>query len=297
MDKITAAYLIISAVMCTGICKYCGDTRVTAVSAVQETEPTTETTIQTTVSDDKCSTSDVSVEYAFLDDFGIPHVVVKSNTEQIYGYSLKVVYYNGTDEETAEEDIDIDDVVPAGMTSGLDRFIPKHDGTKYINAAVTRAKFIDREENYPPLFKKRFDTLREAKPTNADAKCGFMDISAPEVKASRGESDLSDIRFVVTNNSERAIKNIEFLAAEYDANGEPVSAVPNGYIRSHIRKLSWKDADIGAKAQKTAASAMALNKDCTQVQLIVEHIEFQDRGVWSNPDTLDWIISQGGNKK
>ena len=54
---------------------------------------------------------------------------------------------------------------------------------------------------------------------------------------------------------------------------------------------------IAAGEEKTAASAMALNKDCTDVKLIVHNVEFSDRGVWSNPYTLDWITENGGKVK
>ena len=142
------------------------------------------------------------------------------------------------------------------------------------------------------MYNDELYTLAQLKTDTNDAPCSLVSVGQPEIIASRGESDLSDIRFDVTNLSDRPIKNIEFLAAEYDAGKKPVSAKPNGYLKENIRKLTWENAGLVKDKAKTAASSMSLNKECAEVRLIVLHIDFEDRGVWSNPNALDWILSQ-----
>ncbi len=299
MDKGLIGYLLLSAVVCGGMILYCNNCNVQESAAKETvTETKTEPTTSQIVGHNENSQNEPAyVEYVFLDDFGIPHAVVKNNGEQIYGYGLRIKYYNENKEEIFTEESDIDEVVPAGMSGGLERFIPKHEGTKYIDAAITYIKLLDNKKELEPIFKNDFISLRNIPSGRSGAECKFIDISPASVISSQGESDLSDIRFSVKNKSERTIKNIEFLAAEFDAQGSPVSALPNGYICSNVRKLSWDNASIKQNEEKTAASPMALNKDCASVKLIVNHVEFEDRGVWSNPDTLDWIIQQGGSEK
>ena len=301
MDKGAIGYLLLSAVVCGGIVLYCEGHKSDVPAPAAEktlTETATEpTTLQIDINNENYAGESVYVEYVFLDDFGIPHAVVKNSGEQIYGYGLRIKYYNENKEEIFTEDSDIDEIVPAGMSGGLERFIPKHEGTKYIDAAITYIKLLDNRKELEPKFKNDFISLRDIPSGRSGAECKFVDISPASVISSQGESDLSDIRFSVKNTSERTIKNIEFLAAEFDAQGQPVSALPNGYICSNVRKLTWDNAGIKQNEEKTAASPMALNKDCASVKLIVDHVDFEDRGVWSNPDTLDWIIQQGGSEK
>ena len=306
MDKGAAGYLAISAVVCTMICMYGtkakNDVKVPKQDIYREI--TEQTTLQSVTdnagkkqNDKKLSSMPVYAEYAFLDDFNIPHIIVKNNVDQIYGYSLSVKYFDKNNNEIETKNIDIESVIPAGMSESPERYIPPVDGAEFISAAVTKYSTNDGENSIDIVYNEEHKPLSQLKSSTGDAPCALIKTSVPEVIASRGESDLSDIRFEVTNLSERPIKNIEFLAAEYDAGGKPVSAKPNGYIKENIRKLTWNDAGLEKDKPKTAASVMALNKDCAQVYIIVSHIDFEDRGVWSNPNALDWILSQGDTDK
>lgn len=295
MDKGAVGYLAASALMCIGICMYCaGQTRPLAmIPAAESTEVTTvQTQAASGADNEKLKTMPVYAQYAFLDDFNIPHIIVKNNTEQIYGYSLSVKYYDESNTLIEQKTIDIHSVIPSGMAESPEKFIPPTDGTKYISAAVTAYSVKDKTVKQPAVYNDMHYTLKQLKGEKTDAPCTLIVTGSPEIISSRGKSDLSDIRFEVTNLSERKIKNIEFLAAEYDANGKPVSAKPNGYIKENIRKLTWSNAWLEKDIPKTAASAMSLNKNCSQVRIIVSHIDFDDRGVWSNPQALDWILSQ-----
>lgn len=295
MDKGMAAYLAVSAVICVGICKYCGLSKTAEVpKIITQTVESTEMTTQDVVDNNgkKFISMPVYAEYAFLDDFNIPHVIVKNNTEQIYGYSLSVKYYDDNKKEIENKNIDMQAVIPSGMSESPERFIPPVDGAKYIAAAVTAYSIKDKSIKIQPVYNDHLYTLQQLKKENKDAPCSLITIGRPEIIASHGESDLSDIRFSITNLSDRPVKNIEFLVAEYDANGKPVTTKPNGYIKENIRKLTWDNAGLIKDIPKTAASAMALNKNCAEVRVMVLHIDFEDRGVWSNPAALDWILSQ-----
>ena len=297
MDKSAAAYLAVSAAVCVGITMYCEKTKVIQkLSVVQEltenTEITTQFSGQSLNSGKKAEDMPVYAQYAFLDDFNIPHVIVKNNAEQIYGYSLSVKYFDENKNEIEQKNIDMQSVIPSGMSESPEKFIPPVDGAKYIAAAVTAYSAKDENFKLQAVYNDDLYTLGQLKTKKSDAPCSLVTIGSPEIIASRGESNLSDIKFDITNLSDRPIKNIEFLAAEYDAENKPVSAKPNGYLKENIRKLTWNNAALVKDTPKTAASAMSLNKNCANVKLIVSHIDFEDRGVWSNPAALDWILSQ-----
>ena len=244
MDKGAAAYLSVSAVLCIAISMYCKSTKISKVQVKPEisqeiTEITTHQIHKISSADEaKLKSMPVYAEYAFLDDFNIPHVIVKNNTEQIYGYSLSVKYFDESKTEISQKDININSVIPSGMSESPERFIPPFEDAKYISAAVTSYITKDSTITAEPVFNDALCTLAQLKCTDTDAACPLIAMGAPEIVVSKGESDLSDIRFKVTDLSDRPIKNIEFLVAEYAADKKPVSAKPNGYIKENIRKLT-----------------------------------------------------------
>lgn len=298
-DLLPIVYLAASALLCAGMTAYAQNAAVPAAKSVEipvAAEETTETaavetTEESTVKSD-VPQADAEVTYAFADSFGIPHVVVKNNGEQIYGYTLEIKYYDKDKNEIDKKTAEIDAVVPSGLSDGFDRFIPKVEGAEYISAAVTGLKYLNETKQQQAVFNDELLLMSDINAGSTSADCSFIGIGEAGIVHQQGGSDLSDLRFDITNNSERAVASVEFLVAEYDKNGAPVSAKPNGYIKENVRKLSWENADLASGAKKTLASNMALNSDCASVKIIVNHVEFADRGVWANPGTLDWVLSQ-----
>ncbi|MBQ9604149.1 MAG: hypothetical protein IJR45_01925 [Firmicutes bacterium] len=291
-DKTMAAYLAVSAVMCAGITIY--NSNNTAVPAekiinAEQTEITSEEDSSAPKKDNGCP---AQVVYAFADSFGIPHVVIKNGAEQIYGYSLDIRYYDEDKNLISMDSADFEAVVPANFSDGLEKFIPKVENAVYIDAAITKLRFLNSEKSFEPVFTDNFIKLEDIKTEKTDAVCPFITVSNMAIINREGGSNLSDLRFDAANSSERTIKKIEFLAAEYDKDGKPVSASPNGYVKRHIRTLTWDDAALAKDMKKALASNMALNKDCAYVEIIVDKVTFEDRGVWANPETLDWIMAQ-----
>ena len=90
------------------------------------------------------------------------------------------------------------------------------------------------------------------------------------------------------------MKKLDDIENNVEKPEEPASAPveKKPVVKENIRKLTWSNAWLEKDIPKTAASAMSLNKNCSQVRIIVSHIDFDDRGVWSNPQALDWILSQ-----
>lgn len=291
LDKQAVIYLAASGLLCAGMTAY--NSKNAAVSAVsydsEQTEITSEEVSSAPKKDNGCP---AEVVYAFADSFGIPHVVIKNGAEQIYGYSLDIRYFDADKNLIAEDSADFEAVVPANFSDGLERFIPKVEEAVYIDAAITRLRFLDSEKSFEPVFTDNLILLKDIKAKASEAPCPFITVSDIGIVRREGGSDLSDLRFDAANSSERTIKKIEFLAAEYDKDGKPVSASPNGYVKKHIRTLTWDDAALGKDMKKALASNMALNKDCAAVEIIVDKVTFEDRGVWANPNTLDWILTQ-----
>ena len=294
IDKTAVIYLAASALMCVGITVYnnknCTVMPVDTASVYEQTEITTgQITENAAPKDNGCP---AQVVYAFADSFGIPRTIIKNGGEQIYGYSLDIKYFDKNKKLISQDKVDFDAVVPAGFSDGLERFIPKVEGAEYIDAAITKLKFLNDEKSYEPVFSDKFTKLEDIKAQKTDAVCPFIALSDVSIVHRDGGSDLSDLRFDAANSSERTVKKLSFLCAEYDKDGKPVSASPNGYIKKHIRTLTWEDAALAKGVKKSLASNMALNKDCAYVNIIVESAEFEDRGVWANPNTLDWILSE-----
>ncbi len=293
-DKGIIAYLALSAIVCATMIYYVKNTGAVPVGVYEVvTEEQTETTTETVEAKTppQNSNSDVEVSYAFTDGFGIPHVMIKNNGENIYGYSIAVRYLDKDKKELDEKKVDIDAIVPSGFTDGLERFIEKVEGAEYISAAVTRIVYKDKTVDTEPVFSEKLIKMSDIHTKAKSADCAFINIGEIGIIQREGRN-LLDLRFDVTSSSERVIKNISFLIAEYDKNGEPVSAAPNGCVREHIRKLGWEDAAFDPGEVRSLAAAMALNADCAEVNIIVDRVEFEDKGIWANPDSFDWIFSQ-----
>lgn len=242
----------------------------------------------------------ISVEYAFVDKGGCGRIQVRNNsTNQLISYILQVYYFDEGKELIENKTVEIKNVrIAPNFTGGMDKHIPMPvSSCKYLWARVESAEFTTAE----PWINENINEAVEMKPIGLEEikinkpsienSCSFLEITNISPAKEDVNSERKNLIFYVKNIGDKPVKNINFIIAQYDEEGNPVNVAPNIYVGENIRQLYWNDVALAPNKGKKAVSQLVLEPECTQVKLIVESVEFENSIVWLNQDSLAWILN------
>lgn len=243
----------------------------------------------------------VAVEYAFVDKGGCGRIRVKNNSQnQLISYTLNISYYNENKELIDEKQLEISDVkISSGFVGGMDKHIPMPDNKnqcKYISARVINAQFTTApqwvNENISLQAEPVLLTMDEIPVEKVEYKCKFLEITNISPAKEDVNSERKNLIFYIKNIGDKPVKNINFILAQYDAEGKSVAVAPYVYIGENIRQLYWNNVNLAVGQGKKAVSQLVLEPECVGAEIIVEKVEFENGLVWLNQGSLQWILNK-----
>mgnify|MGYP000199773640 CR=1 FL=1 len=249
----------------------------------------------------------LEVKKAFIDGGGCARVIVHNNTDTpITAYDLEIIHFDEAGMPVGENgSFTVSGIFLQGRRDfGVDRYAGGSQGGKYIKAVIKKVLYNDgtgweNENAQAELAVERtfFDVeeFEKSIEKNADnvqkaAETPYIFINEMTMTNADEISGRRDLKLVLTNTSEKTVRDIKVAVAEFDRDNNPVDVSPQIYVGKNIRLASCKGMELGSGESRSFASSGFLESECYRINAIVTEITFADGSMWENPYATEWLM-------
>lgn len=309
MKKSKIRQLLIVMFICTLFFTACGignkksgesTTKKAESSEVKEETTVAETTTKAAKKQLFKESEDLKIILSYTYDNSVFALVENVSDKIITDFAISYIQFdkNGL----SIEDVKSGQFEKANMLPGKKLLGHWHGGAgKYVVARVKYVKYKDGSEWFADMLDKEFEEIeknfstdnhtKEIKKLKSNSKKAesseYVKIVG-DMKIKRNQfSDNSDFVFTLENVSEKTVKAVSLLVAQYDENGLPVGTSPYNDISFNTRStggvVNLLSGDIG-----TYSDNLFFEPSCDTFKVIVTRIVFEDEEEWENPYYYEW---------